>query len=310
MNNKDNLTIERGWLFETKRNFAQRWKISISNEKCFYERYIQITSKIIGEGINFEEVSYKAQLILGKSSPLTYTSAPISDILNPMSKMLKQEIFNFGNEKLYSTLKELSNGEHLLEFLEIIELIINFYEQEKNDEIILEFNDVAFMANKSIRLVYDKGYKFYPANIEIFDKKLIDDVLEFLQNYPEAHQEFSQALKFLLENKYRVAIESTRKALEFFLKRLLKNEKSLENQIGNKKKDGELFKYLGNSIYQEIKTMLDELIKNYAKLNNEYVKHGTKEFNRYEVEFLFYLVGNFIRLLIQIEAVKKNKLSE
>lgn len=292
MNSKEKLNqfkIDRGWLFETKRDFAQRWNISLTDEN-FYSRCIQFCSNIIDEGKNFEILSYKAHLTMGEIGTIKYTKRSIYDTFN------KTEEFDFSQTKLYSLLKNFSYDTKLINFLEILECIINFYKKEKDDAVILQFNDIASLSNKPVRLVYNESYKFYPGDTEIFDKKLIDDVLDFLKDYSKAYEEFSGALMiFLQEKSYRDVIDKTRLALELFLKQLLNNEKSLEKQ------KEELNKYLNNEIHQEIKGMFVKIIEFYAKLNNENAKHNSGNFSKYEVEFLFYLVGNFMRLFMQIE---------
>lgn len=67
----------------------------------------------------------------------------------------------------------------------------------------MTFNDIACVSNTNIRLCYDEKYRFYPKGVEIFDKKLIDDVLEFLQPYKKAHKELSEALQAFLKKSYR-----------------------------------------------------------------------------------------------------------
>lgn len=51
--------------------------------------------------------------------------------------------------------------------------------------------------------------------------------------------------------------------------------------------------------------MFLQILDFYAKYNNNEAKHNSGDFKEYEVEFLFYLVGNFIRLFIQVEKCKQ-----
>lgn len=295
MSSKEKLNqfkIDRGWLFKMKRDFAQRWNISLTDEN-FYNRCIQFCSNIIDESKNFEALSHQVHLIVGE---IGTTKRIIKNVFGLLSTLSESKEFDFSQTKLYSLLKNFSYDEKLINFLEILEYIINFYKQEKDDTIILQFNDIASLSNKPVRLVYNESYKFYPSDTEIFDKKLIDDVLDFLKNYPKAHKEFSEALMiFLREKSYRDVIDKTRLALELFLKQLLNNKKSLEKQ------KEELSKYLNNEIHQEIKGMFVNIIEFYTRFNNENTKHNSGNFSKYEVEFLFYLVGNFMRLFMQIE---------
>jgi len=87
------------------------------------------------------------------------------------------------------------HSDSILPFLQILEIIINFYYKEKNKEILNNFNDITYISNKPIRLIFDDCYRFYPSGVEILDEKLINDVLDFLKQYPKAHKEFSESLK-------------------------------------------------------------------------------------------------------------------
>ncbi|EAJ5160310.1 hypothetical protein DL041_09915, partial [Campylobacter jejuni] len=103
--------------------------------------------------------------------------------------------------------------------------------KDKDDEFLLTFNDIVLMSNKPFRLYYNDKYEFHPSNIEIFDQVLINDVLEFLKDYPKAKKQLSEALKiFITKENYRDVVDKTRLSLELFLTQLLNNEKSLENQ--------------------------------------------------------------------------------
>ena len=125
------------------------------------------------------------------------------------------------------------------------------------------------------------------------------DVLEFLQPYKDAHKALTEALQAFLKKSYRDAVDKARLALEVFLKELLNNEKSLENQKEC------LNQYLGEYIHQDIKSMFSKILNCYTNLNNNEAKHNSGDFKEYEVEFLFYLVGNFIRLFMQVEKDKR-----
>lgn len=64
--------------------------------------------------------------------------------------------------------------------------------------------------------------------------------------------------------------------------------------------------------YSNIKTMFKAILDCYARLNNNRAKHSgqnSQPFKDYEVEFLFYLVGNFMRFFMKInqEEIKDAK---
>ncbi len=47
--------------------------------------------------------------------------------------------------------------------------------------------------------------------------------------------------------------------------------------------------------------MFMQILDFYAKFNNDKAKHNSGDFKECEVEFLFYLVGNFMRLFMGIK---------
>ncbi|TKX34843.1 hypothetical protein CQA75_00965 [Campylobacter taeniopygiae] len=291
-----NKNIERGWLFKTKRDFAKRWNIEI--EDRFYERCITL----IGDIINPEQLSELEQKIFLIAGETYKGKKKFSGTISMLNRFngLHDSYFVFHETALYSLLMQLKD----VKFLEALENIINFCKKDKDDKFLLTFNDIALVSNKPFRLYYNDKYEFYPSNIEIFDKVLINDVLEFLKDYPKAKKQLSEALKnFITKENYRDVVDKTRLSLELFLKQLLNNEKSLENQ-----KD-EILQYFGNSLDENFKKMFLEILNYYQSLNNNRAKHcksNSKEFKYYEVEFLFYLVGNFLQLFMTFNKFEKN----
>lgn len=84
-------------------------------------------------------------------------------------------------------------------------------------------------------------------------------------------------------------------SLELFLKQYLNNSKSLENQhdiLGKKLSE--------KNISIKIRNMFIKLLDYYEKYNNEHTKHDDST-NEKELDFLIYLTGNFLRLLIEIK---------
>lgn len=284
MADEKDFVVKKGWLLQTKQDFAKRWNIDFQDDE-FYNRCITIVSNMVKNDENFYYLSREIYLIAGKR------------FVEPH----RNTFYLFKYTALYEILHSFAQDDLFSNFLKSIEYIINFYHKGRDENLLATFNDIACISNLSVRLCYNDEYKFYPSGVELFDKKLVDDILEFLQPYPNAHKELSEALQEFLKKSYRDAVDKTRLALEIFLKELLNNDKSLENQ-----KD-ELCRYFGNKIHTNIKSMFLNILDLYAKFNNDKAKHNSGSFNEYEVEFLFYLVGNFIRLFMQIEKDKQIK---
>ena len=284
--NLDDIKPNRSWLFETKIDFAKRWNIDLHDNR-FYERCIELVGNIIINSQNLKNLTHQIHLLVGKTD--IKREIIIETGITDLTKKINGSKVKFEDTSLYALLCELSNDINFIKFLEALEQIFNDCYKEENKDIINQFNDIAHISNKAVRVVYGNSYKFYPSGIELFDKKLIDDILEFLKKYPQSHKEFTEALTLFIKNgSYRDAIDKTRLALEIFVKQFLDNSESLEKQ----KRD--LGKYLmDNNIHKEIMNMFDKLIDIYSKLNNDNTKHNSGEFKKCEVEFLFYLVGNF-----------------
>jgi len=144
------------------------------------------------------------------------------------------------------------------------------------------------------RLVKRKIQEFNPN----FDRQdlntgLVNKTLLSFQSFPDAAKPFGVALQTFKEGgDDRQVVDGMRVAFEIFLKKKLKNEKSLENQ---KSELGMLLKSKGTS--PEIMNMFDKLIVGYTSYQNEYVKHNDS-IKRDEVELLINLTLTFISFIV------------
>ncbi len=142
------------------------------------------------------------------------------------------------------------------------------------------------------------GYLFYPANAELLDQKIVVDTLNWLSNYPQAKEQYNSALRMYLKgDRSRNVVDTLRLSIELFLKRLLQNESSLENQL---KAIGEYLK--NKNVASEIRNMYVKLLDCFAKYNNQHIKHNddSDKITSAELEYLIYTSGTFLRFLIQI----------
>lgn len=100
------------------------------------------------------------------------------------------------------------------------------------------------------------GYLFYPANAELLDQKVIVDTLNWLNSYPQAKEQYNSALRMYLKDDHsRNVVDALRLSVELFLKQLLQNGASLENQL---KAIGDYLK--GKNIAAEIRNMFVKLL--------------------------------------------------
>jgi hypothetical protein len=140
------------------------------------------------------------------------------------------------------------------------------------------------------------GYIFYPAGAKLLDQGLVNDVLDWLNDYRAAHDSFTAALNKYSERAYRRNIvDDLRLALEALLRDILHNERSLENQ------QREVGAYLkAKNVPREISNMFWQLVDYYSKYQNRYAKHDD-QVGEYELEFVLYLTGTFMRFLLMVE---------
>lgn len=144
-----------------------------------------------------------------------------------------------------------------------------------------------------------KGIVIYPAGAKLLDDGLVNDTLAWLQDFPESVNAFEQALSIYLSNdkpKFRNLIDNLRVAMEQLLRKVLGNQKSLEKQ--SKELDDWLEKH---RVHKQIRNLYGQLLfSQYAILQNEVAKHGDIELLPDEIEYLIYLTGTFMRLIIQL----------
>lgn len=147
---------------------------------------------------------------------------------------------------------------------------------------------------------YKEEYLFYPSGAKELDDGLVNDVLDWLEDFPKAQEKLISALeKYMSKGDGRNILDDLRLCLELFVKQLLGNEKSLEK---NKELLG---KYIGD------KGVSDHITKTYVTLiglftcyQNESVKHNEKYITQ-EIEYILYLTGSFIRFIMTIDEEDK-----
>ena len=168
------------------------------------------------------------------------------------------------------------------------------------EQFISNFEEGSPEDAKNIRTIINGGkvdiakaiYAKAVASKEI-DEALISDTLKGLEAYPEAHKLYKQALTgFNSGTDERHILDDLRLSVEYFLRSILNNGKTLENQIpflGKYQKD--------KGISSEISNTFLRLIEIFGKYQNTYVKHHDKV-KHSEIEFIFNLTNTFYRFLL------------
>ena len=139
-----------------------------------------------------------------------------------------------------------------------------------------------------------------PAGDHMLDKAVVDDVLLSLSRQPAISKHFQAALSICASGetaRFRNALDNLRFGLEALLKKILENTKSLENQ------KPVLLPWLkAHGLHQQVVNMYESLLFGpYAIYQNDAVKH-TERYSPVEVEFMIYLTGTFMRLLLDLSA--------
>jgi len=147
------------------------------------------------------------------------------------------------------------------------------------------------------------------------NSNLLKDNLIQLRDYPDSAELYQAALNKLNENKNeRNILDDLRLSLEILLKKLLCNDKSLENQINDiglyvlKKllcNDKSLENQINDiglyvkdkGVSLEVRNMFTTLLVYYTKYQNNYVKHNDLV-KRDEIDLIVNLTGAFISFLI------------
>jgi hypothetical protein len=118
---------------------------------------------------------------------------------------------------------------------------------------------------------------------------LINETKHLLHNFPKAEKLFNDALEKYTSGIYeRNLLDDMRLALELFLKNILNNNKSLENQksaIGIFQKE--------HNASPELSNMFIKLVDYYAKYHNSNIKHNDN-IKKNEIGFLVNLTSSFI----------------
>lgn len=111
-----------------------------------------------------------------------------------------------------------------------------------------------------------------------------------LASYPASQKLYNEAIDKYKQRIYqRNVLDDMRLSLELFLKKVLNNEKSLENQLGEIGKHQK-----GKGLSPEFINMFNKLLAYYAVYQNTYVKHNDAV-KHSEIDFVINLTTLFMR---------------
>ena len=126
------------------------------------------------------------------------------------------------------------------------------------------------------------------------EKELISDVQHLLSSFTSALAPYQSALtKYERKEFLRNILDDVRLSLELLLKEILKNTKSLENNIS------ELGAFLkDNNVSSEVRNMFTKLLDYFSKYQNEHIKHDDLVEEK-EVQYIIELSSVMMKFIIQ-----------
>ncbi len=286
-------------------NFYRRWNIEYDEQRRvleFKNRILSTIDEILGKiFLSDKDLLRNYMKLVGES----YVDTEFSPIGSAISVLT---IRKFEDSPVYRLILDETEFNRIILYIQcLFWLDIGTNQKEKLYEKLKLDIDLSLLDIK-IKKIKDGEYLLYPAGAKLLDEKVINDVLDWLVDYPESYKQFESALrKYNTHGVERNLLDDLRLSLESLLRQILNNEKSLENQ------KNDLGKYLdGGGISKEVRNMYTQLIFSYSAYQNEHIKHNHKpdtEIKKSEVEFLIYLTGTFMRFLLETtrEPQKNNK---
>jgi len=146
-----------------------------------------------------------------------------------------------------------------------------------------------------LELVTRYGHLGTPGMGSDVNEDLVEQTRHWLGGFPEVLGLFNDALqKYTTKVFTRNVLDDLRLALEKLVQTLLRNSKSLENQISSV---GTFVKRRGGSA--ELSNMFVKLIDYYCKYQNTYIKHDDAVIEE-EVEFVIEITAAFMKHFVRL----------
>lgn len=300
------------------RNHYRRWNIDLNYEEEFLKfknRLIGVIDKLIGsyliENPDVDKYFFeifnidKADKPCVKKAEPRYKSPLTEPSMQNAIKHLQPVSYTergFGDTYVYKCVDDCKTLQNLATALQFLfwALEVNYDEtQARASEIVKEIKRLSVLTPSASFAVHkrDKQFIVYRSGDQFLDRGIIDWTLSGLEDYPKVAKYFEQALRIHLRgetSQYRSLLDNLRFALEQLLKKILGNQKSLENQKTH------LLTWLKDKgLHSQVVNLYEKLLSTYQSYQNDAVKHN-EAFSLDEVEFMIYLTGNFMRLILKL----------
>ena len=280
-------------------DFQQRWNCQCSiiqaKEAFKYFRNRMFSTLISIVGMDLLKLDARYRLAWGAEPQLKE---------HPLAVLVK----SYSNEIDYSSTQfylAAISAESLPEFIFTFEVLFRLLE-ESEDVAETKIKEIAIALKKAIDQSPGIDFKLsqsgkriitYPAGAKLLDQQVINQDLVWLSAYPTVVRHFEEALCIYMSKdngKYRNLLDNLRFALEQLIKEILGNDKSLDNQKEL------ILKWLSErQVHQQVINMYQDILTRFTQYQNDAVKHN-EAWSEPEVEFMIYLTGTFMRLLLQL----------
>ncbi len=218
--------------------------------------------------------------------------------INTQDRISHANSTNYGGSTIVPSLRTLT-GDEFLQTLKLLVLLDKFFKDQIEQRTkISNWVEIA-LSNATVDLgVTWKSGMFYPSGAKILDEQLVEDPLDWLDDYPDEKRDFLKAISSYSANELGGVVINCYLVVEGLARKILNNSRTLEN---NRR---ELLEKI--SFSQEWKSLLTNYI-NYA---NEFKRHASEKrhsINPSEVEAFLYLTGLLVRLLSRGKEIEKRR---
>jgi len=210
--------------------------------------------------------------------------------INGSEMLAEANQWNYGYDTFVPHLKEITKND-FMETLKVLTLLYDSLSNENQKRLTLNIELALSQSVIDLGVRWKDGM-FYPAGAKELDEKLINDSLDWLDDYPESKNYFLIALNHFNTSLNDIsarkdAITNAYSALENLARVILQNKKNFDAN------SDELVVKLN------LPTEYRQIIYYYKQIANGYSsRHDGKEFSHIETEAFIYLSGIIIRLAV------------
>lgn len=297
----EEIQVANNSIYLKRKAFNQRWNIIETNEdnNQIKVRCLSAITKLLNTA---KRPSGFEISIYDNDDFLDDYCCEVSMILGIENKSNSFDKFELKDLYKFLLNLNLNNEDDYNKFLWYVEITLNydFGRYIDKSELVNKVLEALKLSNANVKILKkENNYELYPIHVEFLDIPLVIDNLIWLDRYDNTKKHFSNAVKMQrTKQNYRNIVDELRFSLESFFQQLFSNKKTLENQKNNV---GDFLK--NNNISTTISNMYIKLFDLYTIYNNDNAKHGDN-ITENEVDYLIYLTGSFIRLILQIEEEK------